>query len=197
MIVLFDLDGVLFESRDMHFRTLNQALAERNLPTISAYDHSQTYNGRPTAEKLRLLGIPIAEQVAVRERKQVLTLEWVSKLTTDSRLVGIFSDLKRRDHLIGVCSNSVRATTESALRALGLRGFCNIVLSNQDVERPKPHPEIYWRAIMALGAWPRETVIVEDSLVGLAAAGNTGANILEVEGPEDVTLDAIFRTFAS
>jgi beta-phosphoglucomutase-like phosphatase (HAD superfamily) len=59
---LFDLDGVLVNACEWHFKTLNQALAEGGFPKISYNDHSQKYNGLPSKIKLSLLEVPIDKQ---------------------------------------------------------------------------------------------------------------------------------------
>jgi dTDP-glucose pyrophosphorylase len=62
----------------------------------------------------------------------------------------------------------------------------DLILSNQDVQRGKPYPEIYWKAMSNLGYLPEETLIIEDSPTGLLAAHRSGANILRVDNPSQV-----------
>jgi len=195
MLVIFDLDGVLFESRDKHFTTLNTALAEFGQPVITPEEHESTYNGRPTAEKLKILDVPVELHASIKIRKQQLTVEWISKLMPDARLRRLLLDLRLHNVKIGVCSNAVRLTVDTALLRLGLAHLVDLAFSAQEVEHPKPHPEMYWRAILSVGEWPEHTVIVEDSPLGVQAARATGAHVLVVKGPEEVTYDRIIGAF--
>ena len=67
----------------------------------------------------------------------------------------------------------------------------DLVLSNQDVANPKPHPEIYLKAFERLGLKPEEVVIVEDSHHGIMSAKASGAHVLEVSGFDDVNYDSV------
>jgi phosphoglycolate phosphatase-like HAD superfamily hydrolase len=55
--IVFDLDGVLFEARDLHRIALDRALVQYSYPPISDQDHLSVYNGLPTKTKLKMLGI--------------------------------------------------------------------------------------------------------------------------------------------
>jgi HAD superfamily hydrolase (TIGR01509 family) len=67
-----------------------------------------------------------------------------------------------------------------------LRGHLDVVLSNEDVEKPKPDSEIYKKAITLMGVSPSQTMIVEDNDHGIKAAKDSGANVMVVESTEDV-----------
>jgi beta-phosphoglucomutase-like phosphatase (HAD superfamily) len=67
------------------------------------------------------------------------------------------------------------------------------MLSNEDVERPKPSPDIYLKAMLELGVSARETLVVEDNEHGMQAARAAGAHVLVVRNPGDVTLANIER----
>jgi beta-phosphoglucomutase-like phosphatase (HAD superfamily) len=68
----------------------------------------------------------------------------------------------------------------------GLERYFEFLVSNEDVSRPKPNPEIYATAMTRMGVRPTETIIVEDSLHGLEAARRSGAHICQVSGFADV-----------
>jgi len=67
------------------------------------------------------------------------------------------------------------------------------IISNEDVQNSKPHPEMYWRAISKMGCLPSETLIVEDSPYGLLAASRSKAHVLRVKNPTEVTYTNIFK----
>jgi len=192
-LFVFDLDGVLFESRDMPFDTLNGALVDAGFNTISREDHEKRFNGLPTATKLNMLGIVGYEADEIKHEKQARTLGWVHRnVHRDEGLVKLFMDLHDAGWRVAVATNALTMTVMRALQLLGLWPLCDFVTAGDRVENPKPNPEMYLRCMSECGATPATTWIVEDSPVGVEAAIASGASVVHVSGPSDV--DAAVRT---
>jgi beta-phosphoglucomutase len=186
-LIIFDLDGVLFESRDMHFDALNRALEAHGHQPISHEEHCSVYNGLPTRTKLAMLGITGDEAEQVQSEKQAHTLGWVMRnVRRDEMLVALFTDLRTGGWKIAVASNAITVTVIRSLQLLGLWPLCDFVTAGDRVARPKPDPMMYYDCMKACRAKPSETWIVEDSPVGREGAGKTGARVLPVEGPREV-----------
>ena len=64
-------------------------------------------------------------------------------------------------------------------------------MTNDDVKNPKPHPEMYWKAISSMNCLPEETLIIEDSPQGLLAATRSKADVVRVNNSNDVSLEKI------
>ncbi|MGH2942902.1 MAG: HAD family hydrolase, partial [Solirubrobacteraceae bacterium] len=88
-------------------------------------------------------------------------------------------------------SNSVRRTIDEMMERSDLMQYLDVVVSNEDVAKGKPDPEMYVKAMADLGVRPEETVVVEDNENGIKAATAAGAHVLVVDNPEDVALDRI------
>jgi HAD superfamily hydrolase (TIGR01509 family) len=193
--VVFDMDGVLIDAREWHYEALNRALGLLGYE-ITRYEHLTTYDGLPTKRKLRMLtverGLPEELHGFLNSLKQQYTLELVA-----TRCKPVFhhqyalSQLKAAGYSLGVASNSVRRTVEEMMERSDLMRYLDVTISNEDVTRAKPDPEMYLVAMERLGVRPEETVIVEDNENGVKAATAAGAHVLVVDGPDDVTLDAI------
>ena len=80
------------------------------------------------------------------------------------------------------------------LEGAGLTEFIDFTLSNEDIERPKPDPQVYFAAFERLGVRPDECVVIEDSDVGKAAATASGAVLCSVNDPADVNYYRVMRT---
>jgi len=93
--------------------------------------------------------------------------------------------------VIGCVTNSIRLTAEKMLKVTGQHEYMKILICNEDVENNKPHPDCYVLAMKNLNLQPSETLIVEDSPKGRAAAHKSGARVLEVDDVYDVTYDKI------
>lgn len=193
-LVLFDLDGVLIDAKQIHYEALNDALGEEF--AISEADHHNIYDGRKTREKLEMLtaskGLPVERHEEIFDLKQKYTLDRISDLKPIKEIKDLFIALESAGYKIGVCTNSIRRTVLTALAKTDLMEHCSLVLSNEDVKNSKPHPEMYWKAMSLMGVLPEETLIVEDSPPGLLAASRSRANYIRVINPYDVTIDKVF-----
>lgn len=200
-LVIFDLDGVLLDSREVHFEALNQALVYRKIPPITREEHLSTFDGLPTNRKLDILIgrglLQPGDRVGVWEAKQIITTQLFQQLTPDYELIGLFAKLKEQGCEIAVASNSVRSTVSTVLTRLGLIDMLTFWTSNEDVQRPKPYPEMYWQCMTAVGALPKQTVIVEDSHLGRQGATDSGGHLIPVENRSDVTLELGERILAT
>ena len=194
-LVIFDLDGVLVEAKNIHYDALNQALGEEY--EISWAEHLSTYDGLKTNQKLEMLserkGLPTELHSQIWENKQKYTLEELRNLKPNQNLQQLMSALVDEGYKISVCSNSIRKTVLTVLSKLGIMEYMDYIISNEDVGNSKPHPEMYWRAISKMGCLPSETLIVEDSPYGLLAASRSKAHVLRVKNPTEVTYTNIFK----
>ena len=96
--------------------------------------------------------------------------------------------LKSRGNIVACYTNSIRETAELMLDKTGILELFDFVLTNQDVENPKPDPEGYVFLMDHFGFSEEDTFIIEDSPKGLAAANASGANVIQVKNPDEVNI---------
>jgi HAD superfamily hydrolase (TIGR01509 family) len=197
--VLFDLDGVLVEAKEIHFNSLNEALPKKY--KISWKEHLTFYDGLKTNQKLILLnerkGLPQSEFENIWIKKQKTTHLMLENIKANNELKKLFKLLKKNNLKVAVCSNSIASTVKTVLKKLQLFQYIDFIASNEDVVNSKPHPEIYWKAMTQFNIYPYETLIVEDSPFGLKAASNSGACVLRVKSPKELTRELIFNFLKS
>ena len=188
-LIIFDLDGVLVEAKNIHYEALNEALGDKY--AISWNEHLSTYDGLKTTQKLDMLsekkGLPIDIHSDIWENKQQLTLDKLRALKPNVDLIQTMNLLVSEGYKIAVCSNSIRKTCLTVLSKLGIMEFMDLVISNEDVKNSKPHPEMYWKAISMMSCLPEETLIIEDSPYGLLAAARSKSHILRVKNTKETT----------
>ena len=198
--VIFDMDGVLIEAKDWHYEALNRALRLFGYE-ISRYDHVTTFDGLPTKKKLQMLSVennlPTELHDFINDMKQRYTMEIVNaRCKPRFNHEYALSKLHASGYKLAVASNSIRSTIEVMMQRAALDSYLSFIVSNQDVSRAKPDPEMYNKAIATFGFKPEECVIVEDNENGIRAAKASGAHVLEVDDVEDVTHDNIMRKIA-
>ncbi len=192
-LIIFDLDGVLVEAKNIHYDALNEALGDKYF--ISWSEHLSIYDGLKTNQKLEMLserkGLPNTKHVDIWNHKQKITLEKLKQLKQNNTLIELMTNLVDKGYKIAVCSNSIRKTVLTVLSKLGIMEFMDYIISNEDVENSKPHPEMYWNAISKMKCLPEETLIIEDSPYGLLAAARSKSHILRVKNTKETNLKNI------
>jgi len=195
-VIIFDLDGVLIDSKDIHFTALNMALEDVSPElVISTFDHKNIYEGLPTKEKLFILseskGLVQELHPVIWELKQKYTAEMFENVVEDRDLVEHFKYIASKGIGIGVASNSISKTVETCLDKLGILPYVDVAISNGGVANSKPHPEMYWSIMNYFKTVPTNVVIFEDSFVGKLAARDSGAHLIEIKNREDLTKEKI------
>ena len=192
--ILFDMDGVLVDARDWHYLALNDALGHFGIK-ISRESHLTTYDGIPTKVKLELLtktrALPKGLHQIVYELKQKYTLKYAHqycKPTFNHRKA--LMEMKNK-YKIGVCSNSIRSTIETLMNLSSLEKYIDLIVSNEDVAQCKPDPEMYLKAMKFFKVKPDECIILEDNINGIKAARASGAHLIRIHDPKDVTTKKI------
>lgn len=195
--ILFDMDGVLIDAKDWHYEAMNKAL---NLfgYNIERYEHLTNYDGLPTSVKLRKLsiekGLPESLHKFINEMKQKYTM---TEIHNKCHPVFIheyaLSKLHAQGYKIAVCSNSIRKTIETMMDYANLSPYIDAILSNEDVTKSKPDPEIYIKAMEKFKIAPQEAIICEDNENGIKAALASGGNLLKIKTTADVNYSNIFN----
>ena len=109
-LIIFDLDGVLVNMKDLHYEALNGALRSFNEKYVMGREeHLSTYDGRPTTAKLNLLtknkGLPKNSYDEIWKQKQKETLKLINRFDKDDRLCGVLRKLKEDGLTICVATN--------------------------------------------------------------------------------------------
>jgi HAD superfamily hydrolase (TIGR01509 family) len=186
--VLFDNDGLLLDTEVLWTRA-EVVLFERFGRTFTI-EHKRELIGTsgPVSEAIieRQLGAPGRGAELMAELHELVMEEALHGVDPMPGAVELLDALDGRP--VGVASNSPRMFVERTLHAAGLYDRFGCVLSADDVERPKPAPDLYVQLARALGADPADCVALEDSATGVAAARAAGAFVIGVPSLEGIVL---------
>src|SRR5690606_24661400 len=94
--------------------------------------------------------------------------------------------LKERGYKLGLASNSRKSTVDFVVERMQLGKYLDVVLSQEQVSKPKPAPDIYFAAFEKLGVAARNALVMEDSLVGVESARASGAMVLQISSTDQV-----------
>lgn len=198
--IIFDMDGVLIDAKEWHFEALNRALNLFGLH-IGKEAHLAHFDGLPTKTKLEIISrdlyLPNALHSFINAMKQIYTQNMIeSYCVPNATRQNALRCLKDDGYRLALCSNSIAKTIETMLQKSALCEYLEFYLSNENVQFPKPHPEIYNKAIKRLNLRPSEVLIVEDNIKGITAAKASGAFVMEIGDIAEVHYENIKRFIA-
>jgi pyrophosphatase PpaX len=172
--VLFDLDGTIIDTNELIIQSFFHAL-RGVAPEGLTREHIIPYMGQTLKSQLQhFSGQENVEALtqAYREYNHLWHDEMVSLFPG---VADVVPKLRNEGIRLGIVTTKMRATTIRALELLGLFDSMETIVSLDDVENAKPHPEPVAKAIQALGANPEETLMVGDSSVDMESAIAAGA----------------------
>jgi mannitol-1-/sugar-/sorbitol-6-phosphatase len=169
--VIFDLDGVLVDSRAVVARHWSR-FAERH--GLRADDVIRRVHGRRTVESIAELApwLDAEAEAAAFDEAEAADVEGL-------RAVPGAAEALRRGGAVAVVTSGPRGLATARLRAVGLEPPAAMICA-EDVEHGKPHPEPYLRGAAALGAEPAGCVVVEDAPAGIAAGIAAGMRVIAI-----------------
>ena len=194
--IIFDLDGVLISSKDIHFKALNKAIKKVGVNYQITYaDHLNRFDGLPTVTKLEILNKEklIEKKYNKRiilEKKKITKKELKSNLKYSKKIFEMFQKLSK-NYKLGIATNAIQDTLDQSIRKLKLKKFIKSAISTKQIKSSKPSPEIYLRSMINMSSNPRNTLILEDSHVGRSAAKDSGAKLMPIKSTNDVTYENI------
>ncbi len=187
--VIFDLDGVLTDTAELHFQSWMDLSRELGIPFGRAAN--EALRGLSRGESLRLFLGPHAgrfspaEQAEIMARKNEAYLARVARMSPADLLPGareLLESLRGRGLRVAVASSSRNA--DLVLERLQIRPLLDAVVDGNDVPLSKPDPRVFLCAAERLGVAPNRCVVVEDAASGVAAARAGGMKVVGI-GPAE------------
>jgi HAD superfamily hydrolase (TIGR01509 family) len=180
--VLFDCDGVLADTEALHNRILAEEISALGWPMTDAECeyHFLGLSWEAVVPRIEArLGpdsVP-GDFIEALVRRVVLALQ--QEVTPIPGVLAALEAIRAAGIPVAVASNSSRAELATKLRLLGLVDvFRGRAFTVEDVDRPKPAPDMYRAAAAACGAEPQACVVVEDSVTGSRAGRAAGCRVL-------------------
>ena len=172
--ILFDHDGVLVDTEFWYYQAGERALADIGLTLDKDQYLRDMSHGLGTWTQARAAGVD--EQTISRQR-EVRDGYYQEYLRTEAiEIDGVIEALAELSKYVrmAIVTTAKRVDFEIIHEKRQVRQFMDFVLVREDYKRTKPHPEPYLTGLKRLGAAPRETLVVEDSLRGLNSAVAAG-----------------------
>ena len=175
--VVFDLDGLMFDTEALFFRVASEMLRDRG--KVFTVDIMRAMIGRQPGESGRafrsMAGLDDEPEALMAEAKRRFESLIDTAVHPMPGLIALLAHLRKLGLPLAVGTSSGRAYAERLLKNHGLRERFAHVLCREDVTHHKPDPEIYRTAADRFGIEPSSLLVLEDTPTGLAAAKAAGA----------------------
>jgi beta-phosphoglucomutase len=171
--VIFDLDGVLTNTSEYHYRAWKQLADELGVPFDRQRNEPLRGVSRRRSLELLLDGRTAAEEQMQEwmARKNRTYVQLIQRMTPADILPGalpLLQELRHAGVKIGIGSAS--KNTRTVLDRLHLWEYVDAVSDGTSVQRQKPAPDLFLHCARQLGVEPREAIVVEDAASGVEAA---------------------------
>ena len=187
--VIFDLDGVLVSTDEMHFRAWERLAREEGIPFDRSIGHRQRGVSRMESLDILLEKSPRAytaeERTALAARKQGYFRDLLNTLTPADALPGAVQMLRAmRERGIRTAVGSSSRNAPVIMERLGFNGAVDVVADGNDIRHSKPDPEVFLIAAQRLGLRPEECLVIEDAASGIEAGRRAGMPVFGIGTPE-------------
>lgn len=180
-LILLDFDGTLASTEDANMGAYLLALREEGIE-LDTEEYRRRYFGMRCPEFLRELGITNEEDIdRIRRRKIELYPTLFDSVHLNEPLWNFVQDFRAQGGKAWIVSTGQKENIENVLNYLDIKDKVDGILTSSDVREPKPSPEAFLKAMEIEGVTPAETLIFEDSPVGIAAAKASGAPYFKVK----------------
>jgi len=187
--LVFDFDGLILETETPAYQSWAEIYREHGheLPMDRWHGYIGSDTGFDPAGHLAALVGEGFDRVATQVRRDARKSELIAALDVMEGVRDYLADAKRLHLRVAVASSSSRAWVLGHLERLGIAAHWDAIRTRDDVARTKPAPDLYLATVAALGVAPHQTVALEDSTNGIAAAKEAG--LLCVAVPNALTAE--------
>ena len=188
--VIWDMDGVIVDSGPFHFDSWHNTLDQYSLVVSDA--QLRRMFGMTSPEVVRVLfGADVKEEFVTQlcEEKELLFREAIQE--SANYIPGVeywLNEFKQSGILQAIASSGSQENIDAVLDALGTRSFLDEIVSGKNMPS-KPDPAVFLQAARQLGVKPKNCLVIEDAIAGVAGAKAAGMNCLAItttNHPEDL-----------
>lgn len=181
--VIFDMDGVISDTQMFHAQAESETLKTFNI-YLTPQELSTRYAGIPDQIMFRQILRRFNKQADVNE---IIKKKWpiMNRIVKNNiqPIPGVqdfVKELHKRDFLLAVASASPTHFIKTILDALHIKNLFQAIVSGDEVQRGKPHPDLFFLAAKKLGVKPTSCLVIEDSTNGVKATKNAGMKCIGI-----------------
>lgn len=179
-LIILDMDGTLFDTTDVNYYSYKEAIAEYGYDVDHDF-YRYECNGKHYKDFLPLFATDDAVLMEkIHEKKKELYPKYLGKARLNETLWQIVKKVAGDECKLALVTNASKQNVFDILTTFGIKDDFDYIMTQEDIKKPKPDPQSFVDTIKYFGVKPSETLIFEDSPVGLEAARLSGAEYYQV-----------------
>ncbi len=179
-LAIFDMDGTLYNTNDVNYFAYKESLEKYNISIDYEY-YCNYCNGRHYSVFIPPLVNGDKDKIKdIHETKKNVYSKYLDKVKINEQLFNIIIDMKA-NYKIALVTTASKKNTMEILKYTNKLDLFDLILTADDIKKPKPDPEGFLLAINKFEVKPKDCIIFEDSDVGIEAAKKTNASVLRIE----------------
>lgn len=183
-LAIFDLDGTLFDTKDVNYNAYQNAIKMVEIDVKIDYnDFCNLYNGKNYREFLPKIIPDITEEQMknIHNFKKNIYTKYLDKAKKNNLLFAIIQEMKK-SFFISIVTNASKKNVDDILEKFSIKELFDLLITQEDIENPKPSAEGFLKAMDYFNISKENTIIFEDSEIGIQAAVKSGADYVKVYG---------------
>ena len=170
--VIFDFDGVLFDTEEINYQANEEAFARVGL-SFSREDYARLWiqEGLDLEDIVKKFELDITPN-ALRKAKNT-AFEDIVRQSELEPMIGVLDSveqLKRAQFKLAIASSNLRKNIEQIFKKVGIESLFEVVVGREDISQPKPAPEVFQKTLSDIGSKAETSVVVEDAPKGVDSA---------------------------
>ena len=176
--IIFDFDGVLVDSETIVLKAFSKYMQECRIK-INEKELANLV-GKPTVVVIDILSEKYSPEDKKKFSDDIMNIASNIYKKELKKIVGVEEFLEKSKHNLYIGSNSMKNRIVDGLKRVGLEKYFNPnhIYSLDLVDNPKPHPDIYLKAVNDNDLIIDETIIIEDSVVGVQAGQDANVKVI-------------------
>ncbi|WDA45687.1 HAD family hydrolase [Fusobacterium nucleatum] len=183
-LAIFDLDGTLFDTKDVNYNAYQNAIKMTGIGIIIDYnDFCNLYNGKNYRDFLPKIIPNISEEQmkTIHNLKKDIYINYLDKAKKNNLLFAIIQEMKK-SFFISIVTNASKKNVDDILEKFCVKDLFDLLITQEDIENPKPSAEGFLKVMDYFNISKENTIIFEDSEIGIQAAVKSGADYVKVYG---------------
>ena len=183
-LAIFDLDGTLFDTKDVNYNAYQNAIKMLGIDTEIDYNNfCNLYNGKNYREFLPKIIPDITEEQMknIHNFKKNIYTQYLDKARKNELLFLMIQEIKEKFY-ISIVTNASKKNVKDILEKFSVKNLFDLLITQEDVKNPKPSAEGFLKAMNYFNISKKNTIIFEDSEIGIQAANKAETNYVKVYG---------------
>jgi beta-phosphoglucomutase len=180
---IFDMDGTLIDNTPFHYKAWQLLFKKYDMPELSRETYKAEISGVPIANTVRRYFADADETLikAISQQKQAFyQQEFLPFLRPINGLENFLAKLKDAGVKMAVATSSEMADVDFIFDAIPIRQYFDVIITGDMVSKPKPNPQIFFKAAEQLNTRPEKCIVFEDSTSGLQAGNSAGMQVVGI-----------------